>query len=271
MAFQHPPGGHSDVSDSLSSHPGSEDASGERSWARNPVVILAVFVLVGVGGVLATVDFLSRPDWPTRCGITGHPNWCAQPSATITGASVVGVVQSHCPGLSSTLAQEVVPQPLAALDLADHGTLAKTSGSASKGREEVLLGRPGDLAWVTRWVGGARDGQWEVSCPGDAQRAPGLRLQAEQMDSTIAAVESVSERHIDFGAVARQLVTQAPDNRGIEVSFGFLECATDSLDFRRLQRGSTFSCVVEVYGQQGKGAYRGDFEVIGRRPYFRPL
>jgi hypothetical protein len=250
------------TSDSLSSHPKPE--SSVRS--RKPVTIAALAVLLLVAVVLA-VSYVQKPDWPTGCGIAGHPSWCAQPSAAMTNESIVALVHAYCPSLAAFPVDDVVPQPLIELDLADGETFARTSGNPSAGREEALLGRPSALSWLTRWVGGERDGVWEVRCPGNARSTPSLHLEGEQLDSTIAASQSEA-RQIDFRDVARQLVAATPKERAAELSFGFLECDTTSLNLTRPRVGDTFACTVEIYSPEGKGASRATYRVIGERPYF---
>ncbi len=253
------------TSDSLSSHRGPE--SPVRS--RKPATILALVAVALVAVVLA-VSYVRKPDWPLRCGVGGNPNWCARPSAAMTDGPIVALAHGYCPSLSVFLVDDVVAQPLIQLDLADDETLARTSGSTSNGREEVLLGRPGAVSWVTRWVGGERDGLWEVRCPGDARSTPSLHLEAEQLDSTLAASQSAQARRIDFRQVARQLVAATPYERAADVSFGFLECDTESLDLTRPRVGDTFACTVEVYSPAGKGASWATYRVTSDKPYFEP-
>ncbi len=257
---------HGAMHDSLSSHP----RPGGRSWRHAPTVIVAFLTVVLVATVLVASSTTRESDWPTQCGVDGHPNWCARPSAAIADVSIVTLVHTYCPSLSDTLVGEVVPQPLSQLDLADENTLARTSGSAGNGSEEVLLGGPGSFSWVTRWVGGEQDGLWEVRCPGDARTTPSLRLEADHLKSTVAASQSAEGRHVDFGDVAKQLVAFMPKGRAPDVSFGFLECDTGSVELTRPKVGDTFSCAVEVYSQLGKGVRRAGYQVISRTPYFEP-
>jgi hypothetical protein len=183
------------------------------------------------------------------------------------GEDLTVLAQAACPALSGLETRDVDPQPLTPIGPPSRRTRALTSGAATGGSEQALLGRPGRVSWVTREVGGRADGRVRVSCPGAARTAPGLRLGADQVRATVASLHGEG-RGIDFTRVAREMARTArgPDRRG--VSFGFVTCDTGSLDPARPRVGGTFSCAVEVYGALGQGAYLATYRVTDRAPYF---
>lgn len=252
--------------DELSSHTDAEP----RGWWRRTLTVAGVLVvaLVAVlGGVNAVKEVVPDRSWPTGCGIDGHANWCARPSAVMTGQDLAVLAQASCPAMSGVEPRDVVPQLLTPIGPPDRRTRALTSGTVTNGSEQALLGRPGRVTWVTRQVGGPDDGRVRVSCPGAARTAPGLRLDAEQVRAVVAS-RTGEGRGIDLTRVAREMAGTArgPDRRG--VSFGFVTCDTRSLDPTRRQVGERFSCAVEVYGALGQGAYRATYRVTDRSPYF---
>lgn len=175
-----------------------------RPWTRQPGVVLAL--AAGIVAVTAAVALTGSPNWPTGCRTDGRSEWCAEPSGAMTDRSMTALAHHYCPRLSVVSLADVVPQPLSQMELAGPETLAKTTGSARKGTEDALLGEPGNFAWITRWVGGDKDGLVEVRCPGDSGNVPGLALTVDQFGSTLAALNAADEMHIDFGEVAKRSV-----------------------------------------------------------------
>lgn len=253
----------SDLSD-LSGHPDQHVRSrlGERA------AILGAVALVAVGVLLAFAD---DRDWPQDCGVDGRAEWCAEPSEVMTEPPVVSLVRDYCPQLADVPLQEMVPQPLGQLNLASDQALAKTSGTDREGTEDALLGRPGEFAWVTRWVGGESDGRVEVRCPDDTASTASLRLESDQFRSTVAASSAVDARYIDFTEVARQSVPALSGTGMGRTSFGFVTCDTTGIDLDDPASGRTFFCVTEVYGLQGTGGYRSIYQVTPDSPYFEKV
>ncbi len=241
---------------------GSEPKPQSRSRSRRQRVVAGLVALVLAVSAAWT---LTRPsDWPTDCRVGGNPQWCAEPSGVITDPEMTGLVQGYCPGLSGVRHEDVNPRPLSELNLADDRTFARTSGSADQGSEDVLLGRPGNLAWVTRW----HDGLVELRCPGSSATTPSLRLEADQFRSTVAAAELTDGMHVDFAAVARQSVASVSANRPNGVSYGFVTCDTGGIDLNAPEVGDTFLCRLEVYGAVGQSGYRASYRIIDDRPFF---
>jgi hypothetical protein len=223
-----------------------------------------VAVLIAAGA--AVWEVAKESYWPSGCNVSGHPDWCSDPSDAITDPTVVALAHAYCPALSELARADVVPQPFSELRLADDDTFAKTSGGPESGSEDVLLGAPGAVAWVTRW----QDGLVEVRCPGSSLTTPSLRLRADQFASTVASVNSAADRRVNFADVATQLVTTpAAQPRG-DVSYGFLTCDTGDVDLDAPEVGETFSCAVQVFGFQGQGAYRASYRITDEDPYFEP-
>ncbi len=243
---------------------GSEPKPQNRRRRRQQRVIAGLVALVLAVSVAWTLT--RRSDWPTGCRVGGNPQWCAEPSGVITDPGMTGLVQDYCPGLSGVRQEHVVPQPLSQLGLADAQTFARTSGTAEQGSEDVLLGLPGNFAWVTRW----HDGLVELRCPGSASTTPSLRLQADQFRSTVAAADLTEEGRVDFAEVARQSVATVSANRPSGVSYGFVTCDTGGIDLRAPEVGATFLCALEVYGSVGQSGYRASYRIIDDRPFFQP-
>lgn len=239
-----------------------------RSRVRVRAAILGVVVLVAVW---ALRGYAGGRDWPQECGVEGRIEWCAEPSAAMTEPDMVSLVCDYCPKLASVPLRDVAPQPLSQLNLAGEQVLAKTSGSDSSGTEEALLGRPSQVAWVTRWVGGEPDGRVEVRCFAETGRPAGLRLEADQFRSTVAAASAADARNIDFTEVARQSIPAVPAPGLGRPSFGFVSCDTTGIDLDDPATGSTFFCVTEVYGLQGKGGLREIYQVVDQSPYFESV
>ena len=246
-------------------------SSPEPDWISGPAGsgstrLFRTAVLLGTAAALvvaAAVVVLTRhPEWPTRCGVDGHQDGCARPLRAMTQPDVLAVARHHCPGIDS-----LEPQPLARADLAGGDTLARVTGTRRNGREDALLGAPATFAWVTRWVGGATDGRVEVRCAGASRRVASLRLDADQLASTIAAVDA--EPSVDFSAVAES-AARSVSVRG-RPSLGFLDCDTGGVDLRRPNAGELFVCSLQVFSQQGQGGYRLTYRVTDDRPWFEPV
>jgi len=251
----------------VDNHPTSPTRSRRRRLA---VIGLAVAVLtvIGLAGVRSWQE---RSTWPTDCRVAANPSWCAEPSDAMTDPAMVTLVRDYCPWLADTAAEQVVPQPLEALGLAGPGTYATTSGDETNGTEDALLGRPGAVAWLTRWVGGQADGRVELRCPGQTATVPGLRLEQDQFRSSVAAAVSADGRNIDFAEVARQSVSKASSSRPTGVSYGFIGCDTDGIDLAGPAVGETFECVMQIYAPEGQGAYPLEYRVIDDHPWFAPV
>jgi hypothetical protein len=243
---------------------GSEPGPQSRSRTRRPWLVAGLVALVLAASAAWTLT--RRSDWPTGCRVGGHPEWCAEPSGAMTDPAMTGLVRDYCPGLAGIPHEDVVPQPLSELDLADDQTFARISGSTDQGSEDALLGRPGNLAWVTRW----RDGLVEVRCPGSSATTPSLRLEAGQFRSTVAAADLTDGRQVDFAEVASQSVAEVSADRPSDVSYGFFSCDTGGIDLDAPVVGDTFSCALEVFRVQGQGGYRTSYRIIHDRPYFEP-
>lgn len=111
----------------------------------------------------------------------------------------------------------------------------------------------------------------EIRCSGNTPSSASLRLTSDQLRSTLAATTADDAPHIDFAELAKQSVTPLSDAGRTDVSFSFTTCDTTGIDLRDPQPASTFSCVIEVYGQQGKGGYSAFFQVVAERPYFESV
>lgn len=258
-------------SDRASPHRSSVDgaALASRSRVGSPGVVLGL--VVGLVAAVAAVAFSANPSWPTKCKVDGHSEWCGEPSWAMSNPALAALAHDYCPKLSMALLQEVVPQPLSRMDLANQDTFAKTSGNAETGTEDALLGERENFAWITRWVGGETDGLVEVRCPGDTQTIPSMALKADQFRSTLAAANGADGQHIDFAEVARQSVDALSDGQPTQstgTSFGFMACNTEGIDLSEPQVGRTFFCMVEVYGEQGKGGYSASYRVTADAPFF---
>jgi hypothetical protein len=244
--------------ESLSSHPGDGDPS------RRTSLLAAVCVVVLAIAASTMVMRNRNPDWPTRCGVDGHANWCAKPSRVVTTAALTRLAHDYCPALAS-VPGGVVPRPLSLGDLAGADVFARTTGSRGSGAEDVLLGRGNSFSWVTRSSGGAHDGAVELRCPGQTFLVPSMRLTDEQYRSTVAAARGQLGR-IDFAELAKSSVRRFPSR--FRTSYGFLSCDTSGLELRRLSPGKRFTCRVEVYSWLGQGGYRLDYRVLPDPPYF---
>lgn len=240
---------------------GTEPEPGRRRRGGRLWLVAALVVVLVVAAATAW-DLLKTSDWPSGCRVGGNPQWCSDPSDAITDPTVVALAHTYCPALSRLAREDVVPQPLSELRLADEETFAKTSGSSESGSEDALLGRPGAVAWITRW----QDGLVEVRCPGSSRTTPSLRLRADQFASTAASVDAGTGRRVNFTDVATELATTA---RG-GMSYGFLTCDTGGVDLDAPEVGDTFSCSVQVFGFQGQGAYRAAYRITDAPPYFEP-
>ena len=230
--------------------------AGRRRW------LVAVTVVVLVVGAAAAWDVATDSDWPSGCRVSGNPDWCSEPSDEMTDPTLAALAHTYCPRLAQLAPGDVVPQPLSELRLADEGTFARTTGSTESGSEDALLGRPGAVAWVTRW----QDGRIELRCPGSSTTTPSLRLGADQFSSTVASMEEAEGPRINFADVATELASTAR----ADMSYGFLTCDTGGVDLAAPEAGDTFSCAVEVFGFQGQGAYRAAYRVTGDAPFFEP-
>jgi len=241
-----------------------------RPWWSGPTGVLAIVVvalLVAAGAVNLVRELREDRSWPTDCGIDGHDDWCATPSEEMTDARLAAVARAHCPALAGLPAADVVPQPLGLIGPPNSKARACTTGSPSDGTEDALLGQSARLSWVTRQVGGSDDGQVQVSCPDDSRTTAGLELEADQLGSTVAAINGV-DRRIDFGAVAEDIVGAAAGDGQPGVSLGFLSCDTSGVQLTHLRAGSTFSCAVELYSSIGRGSYHATYQVTDHAPYF---
>lgn len=244
--------------ESLSSHPGDRDPS------RRTSLLAAVCVVVLAIAISAMAMRQRDPDWPTRCGVEGHPNWCATPSRTMTAAALTGLAHDYCPSLASVPGR-VVARPLSLGDLAGRQVFARTTGTRGSGAEDALLGQGSRFSWVTRTSGGSQNGTVELRCPGQTFLVPSMRLTGEQFRSTVAAARG-QLRRIDFARLAKSSVRRFPSR--FRTSFGFLSCDTSGLDLRRLTPGKTFTCRVQVYSWLGQGGYQLDYRVVAHPPYF---
>lgn len=238
------------------------------AWAYPPGLVLVL--IVGLVATIGAVALRANPSWPTECQLGGHRDWCAEPSLAMSNPALATLAHGYCPKLSTTSLRDVVAQPLSQMDLANQETFAKIAGSASRGTEDVLLGEPGNFAWVTRTYGGESDGLVEIRCPGDTRNVPGLALKADQFRSTLAASNAADGIHIDFAEVARQSVATMSTGQPTDPSFGFLTCDTDGIDLSQPQAGRQFSCMVEIYGLQGKGGHQAQYRVTDDAPFFEP-
>src|SRR3954447_4165791 len=244
--------------ETLSSH------SGDRHASRRTSLLVAVCVVV-LAIAASTMAMRHRdPDWPTRCGVDGHANWCAKPSRVMTTAALTGLAHDYCPALAS-VPGEVVPRPLSLGDLASADAFARTTGTRGSGAEDALLGRGSSFSWVTRRSGGHQNGAVELRCPGQTFLVPSMRLTGEQFRSTVAAARGELGR-IDFAELAKRSVRRFPNR--FRTSYGFLSCDTAGIDLRRLAPGKAFTCRIEVYSWLGQGGYRLDYRVVGHPPYF---
>ena len=221
--------------------------------------------------VSALLSSAQDPRWPTECRVNGRTDWCAQPSEAMTHPAMRALVQRFCAQLVQKPASDVVPQPLHALDLAGRGVFATTTGSTDDGAEDALLGTADAFAWVTRAVGGNRDGQVEVRCPDVTPRSPSVRLQLDQLRSTTAAMTDTEGMHLDFAKLAKRSVSSLPHSLRLEVSLGFTTCDTADMDLDNLSPGVVFWCITEAYSQLGQGGYIASFRVVSRPPYFKPV
>ena len=172
----------------------------------------------------------------------------------MTGPEVAQLVASYCPGLVGADPADFAPQPLSEIGVAGGDSLARTSGKPDRGTEDALIGVRSARAWVTRAVGGPEDGRVEVRCQDDRDRVPSLVLEAEQVESTLAAIRGEG-RVIDFGEVARHTARSLWRERPSDTSFGYFTCDTAGIDLRRPRAGGTFTCMTEVYAAEGKGGY----------------
>lgn len=254
----------SDPSDPSSGH-SDEDA---RSRVRERAALLGAVVLVAAGALLGSAD---DRDWPQGCGVDGRAEWCAEPSTAMTEPAVLSLVRGYCPRLANIPLQDVAPQPLSQLGLASEQALAMTSGSDRDGTEDALLGRSGEFARVTRWIGGESDGRLEVRCFSDPRVSASIRLEADQFRSTVAAAGAADAPYIDFTEVARQSLPAASGIGFGRMSFRSVTCDTTDIDLDDPATGSTFFCVTKVHGRQGTGGYRAIYQVVPESPYFESV
>jgi hypothetical protein len=188
----------------------------------------------------------------------------------MTGQTMLTVVREYCPDLSSTPLSEVVPQPFSRLDLASDEVYATTSGSEEEGTEDALLGTAQHVAWVTRSVGGDRDGGVDLRCLGSKPRSTSVRLRQDQFDSTVAAMTQPGTVRINFADVAKRSVDSLVNWRGTDVAFGYTSCETAGMDLQNPPPGHVFSCLTEVYGAVGQSSLITSYRVVKNPPYVRP-
>jgi len=244
----------------------TEEGPGRRGPGRRPLLLGVLAAVMLVAAVVAW-ELTRTPDWPSGCPVSGHADWCSDPSEAITDPALVDLARSYCPALSRVDEGDVVPQPLSELGLADERTFAKTTGDPESGSEDALLGTPGAVAWVTRW----QDGQVQVRCAGSSATTPSLRLRADQFRSTVAAGGAPDRPHVAFTDVARDMAEGYSTDPRTDTSYGFVSCDTDAIDLELPEVGETFSCVVEVYGLEGEGRHRESYRIAADRPFFEPL
>ena len=252
-----------DLPDRVPARPGRSRASSVRRGA----VVLLVASVVAVGAVVLSRTAPGRGSeaaWPGGCGLQGHPQWCARPSAAMTAGSLESVVRAWCPGLAHG---PLRPQRVALADLGGGEALASTGGDRVRGTEHALLGRRQVFAWVTRTVGGSTDGQVEIRCPGSTHEVPGLRLTGSQYRSTVLARSHGRTRRLDFVEVARTAVLGANPRK--DLSFGSVACDTSAVGLSSLRPGRPFTCRWEGYGPPGKTVLGAQFRVTSREPWFR--
>jgi hypothetical protein len=180
------------------------------------------------------------------------------------------VVREYCEKLSTTPLSELVPQPFSRLDLASDEVYATTSGSEEEGTEDALLGTSKHVAWVTRSIGGERDGGVDVRCLGGSPRSSSVRLREDQFESTVAAMTQPETVRINFAEVAKRSVDSLVNWRGTDVTFGYTTCDTTGMDLHDLPRGEVFSCITEIYGAVGQSALITSYRVVEAPPYIRP-
>ena len=245
---------------------GSEHEPDRRLPVRK-LWLIGVLASVLLGAAAFAWEVSQEPDWPSGCPVSGHSDWCTDPSEAITDPAMVALARSYCPALSRADEDDVVPQPLSELGLADERTYAKTTGDRESGSEDALLGTPGAVAWVTR----SQDGLVQVRCAGSSGTTPSLDLPADQFRSTVAAGDAAEGPRVAFTDVARDMAESLSADPPSDISYGFLTCDTDAVDLEQPQVGETFSCVLEVFGLQGEGRYRESYRIAAERPYFEPL
>lgn len=241
-----------------------------RRPAVNKLAVVAGLVVASLIAASVVLPSDENSSWPTDCLIDGRTDMCAMPSAAMTDQTMRTVVRDYCNNLSSTPLSEVVPQPFSVLDLAGEEVYATTTGSEKEGTEDALLGTPDAVAWVTRSVGGSRDGGVDLRCPGDRLSAS-VRLPRDQFDSTVAATLQPDTAHINFAQVAKQSVTALAKGRRDDASFGFTTCYTARIDLDDLGAGGTFACITEIYGALGQSGSATFYRVSERPPYVRAI
>ena len=232
--------------------------SGRRLWV---VAGLAAALMVAA---TAAWDAVRESDWPSGCDVSGHPDWCTEPSDAMRDPALIALARDYCPALASSAQADVVPQPLSVLGLADERTFAMTSGDSRTGAEDAVLGDRSAVTWITR----RQDGLLEVRCSGSSATTPSLRLRADQFDSTVAAADADEGMRLDFADVARELTAGMYAEPPTYISYGFLGCDTSGIDLGAPEAGETFSCAVEVFRLQGQGTYRASYRITDRPPYF---
>lgn len=248
--------------------PASEDQV--RRPAVNKLAVVAGLVVVSLIAASVVLPSDENPGWPTDCLIDGRTDMCAMPSAAMTDETMRTVVRDYCNNLSSTPLSEVVPQPFSVLDLAGEEVYATTTGSEKEGTEDALLGTQDAVAWVTRSVGGSRDGGVDLRCLGSKPRSTSVRLREDQFDSTVAAMTQPDTVSINFADVAKRSVDSLVNWRGTDVAFGYTSCETAGMDLQNLPRGHVFSCLTEVYGAVGQSSLITSYRVVKNPPYVRP-
>lgn len=243
------------------------DPQRQRRLPARAVWLIGALAAVVLLAAVVAWEFSRESDWPSGCPVSGHADWCSDPSEAITDPALVDLARSYCPALSRADEGDVVPQPLSELGLADERTFAKTTGDRESGSEDALLGTPGAVAWVTRW----QDGLVQVRCAGSSATTPSLKLQADQFRSTVAAGGTPDRPRLAFTDVARDMAEGYSADPPTDTSYGFLSCDTGAIDLDLPEVGETFSCVVEVYEPEGEGRYRESYRIAADRPYFEPL
>ena len=245
-------------------------SSGERSAVNRLAVVAGAVVALLVAASALLPSSEENPAWPTDCLVDGRTDMCAEPSAAMTEQTMLTVVREYCEKLSTTPLSSVVPQPFSRLDLASDEVYATTSGSEEEGTEDALLGTSKHVAWVTRSVGGERDGAVDLRCLGSKPRSTSVRLREDQFESTVAAMTQPDTGRINFADVAKRSVDSLVNWRGTDVAFGYTTCNTTGMDLRDLPRGRVFSCITEIYGAVGQSALITSYRVVNSPPYVRP-
>ena len=242
----------------------------ERRPAINRLAVVAGLVVALLIAASVVLPSDENPNWPTDCLVDGRTDMCSMPSAAMTDETMRTVVRDYCEDLSAAPLSEVVPQPFSVLDLADDQVFATISGSEKEGTEDALLGTSDAVAWVTRSVGGERDGGVDIRCLGSKPRSTSVRLRDDQFESTVAAMTEPGSERINFTDVAKLSVDSLANRRGTVVEYGYTTCNTAGMDLQNLPHGNVFSCITEIYGAVGQSALITSYRVVEDPPYIRP-